>query len=359
MQAPRILVIQNKRIGDVLISSVIAANIKKVYPQASISYFVYDYTAGVLEGNPNIDRIIKADAKHLKKPGNLMATAVRIRKMKFDIIFDPYGKFQSRLICLLSTAKIRIGLKRANKKYILPVYTIEQEFLSATDLDCGKAILDRVKMVQNHFELADPDYRPKIFLDTQEKAYNRIDNLPKPVVMMGVLGSSLDKSLPIPYIVALIDKLTNREKGTVLFNYAPHQKQLIEEIYSKCTNKDRIHLEVYEDSIRGFARLMNRCDLLIANEGGSVHIAKALNKPTFTIYSPYIDKAHWASFEKDAIHHSIHLKEARPELFKNYDLQERREIMKNPTPWYQQLTPDLIADKLFPYLDSLNLEEKD
>jgi ADP-heptose:LPS heptosyltransferase len=44
----KILVIQNKRIGDVLIASLIAANIKKIIPNSRIDYFVYDYTTGVI-----------------------------------------------------------------------------------------------------------------------------------------------------------------------------------------------------------------------------------------------------------------------------------------------------------------------
>ena len=87
MQAPRILVIQNKRIGDVLISSVIAANIKKVYPGAHITYFVYDYCAGVLEGNPNIDHIWTVNAKKLKK-----ATDLGIKTITEDEWFTLIGR---------------------------------------------------------------------------------------------------------------------------------------------------------------------------------------------------------------------------------------------------------------------------
>ena len=54
------------------------------------------------------------------------------------------------------------------------------------------------------------------------------------------------------------------------------------------SNKRAIIFDIYESNIRGFISLMNQCELLIANEGGSVHIAKALDKPTFTIFSPYM-----------------------------------------------------------------------
>ena len=54
----KILIIQNKRIGDVLISSVIANNYKTKYPDSEIHLMAYDFTHGVIQNNPNIDKII-------------------------------------------------------------------------------------------------------------------------------------------------------------------------------------------------------------------------------------------------------------------------------------------------------------
>ena len=67
----KILVIQNKRIGDVLIASLIASNIKTVFPESEIHYFVYDYTSGVIENHDCIDKIIQINEKQLKKIPNL------------------------------------------------------------------------------------------------------------------------------------------------------------------------------------------------------------------------------------------------------------------------------------------------
>lgn len=356
MQAPRILVIQNKRIGDVLISSVIATNIKKVYPNAHVTYFVYDYCAGVLEGNPHIDRIWTVNAKSLKQIGNLWKVAQTVRRQQYDIIFDPYAKFQSRFICIRSKAKIRIGLKRPGKNYRLPYYTIEQEFMISTQAACGSAILDRVNMVADHFDLEEAETAPRLYLSQEEIDDLKAIDGPRPVIMMGVLGSALDKSLPLDYIVELIDRVMDHLPATVLFNYAPHQKEEAYGIYERCKYRDRIRMDLYADSIRGFVRLMSQCDLLIANEGGSVHIAKALDKPTFTIFSPYIDKQHWASFEDGKKHHSVHLREKRPELFEDYSLKERRAIKKDPTAMYRAFEPALILEDLIPYLENLKVD---
>ena len=54
----KILIIQNKRIGDVLIASVIANNFKRKYPNSEVHFMAYNYTIGVLEQNPNIAKTI-------------------------------------------------------------------------------------------------------------------------------------------------------------------------------------------------------------------------------------------------------------------------------------------------------------
>lgn len=346
----KILVIQNKRIGDVLIASILANNLKTIYPNSHISYFVYDYTAGVLEQNPNIDKIIQANDKELKKLSVLYKTIRQIRKEDYDIILDPYAKFQSRLICLFSGAPVRIGFKRANKKLKLPFYTQAVDFLDKATLTCGKAIEDRIHMLDQAFGLPNPDFRYRIFLTEAEQNYDRISAVKRPVVMLGVLGSTPNKSLPYEYTAALIDFIAESYDATLLFNYAPHQKEEAKKIFDLCKHQDSIKLDIYEDSIRGFIKLMNQCDVLVSNEGGSVHIAKALEKPTFTIYSPYIDKSHWNSFEDGIFHESVHLKEEKPELFEQYSREERKAIEKDPEQLYRDLTPEMILGKLKPFL---------
>lgn len=345
----KILVIQNKRIGDVLIASLIATNIKTVYPNSEIHYFVYDYTSGVIENHPCIDKIIRVQEKQLKKIPNLIKTTWNLSKEKYDIVFDPYAKFQSRFICLFSGAHIRIGFKKRLKDPLLPFYTHNINFLKEKTHICGKSIEDRVHLVHSVFPLKTPTYNPKIYLTENEKKYNKLNPYKKPVIMFGVLGSTPQKSMPSAYVIELIDHLTSNYDITILFNYAPHQKSEAQKIYNGCKNKNAIIFDIYEDSIRGFTALMSACHLLVSNEGGAVHIAKALNKPTFTIFSPYVLKSSWASFEDGVFHRSIHLLDEKPELF-SINRNNLKKIEENPRYLYNKLTPSLILDKLNPFL---------
>lgn len=346
----KILIIQNKRIGDVLISSVIANNIKKIFPESRVDFMAYDFTTGVIENNPNIDRIIPINEKELKKIPNLIRMIRKVRKERYDIIFDPYSKLQSRLICYFSKAAYRIGNKRKHKKLPLPFYSHPVNLLDEKTQNCGKAIEDRVNLITSVFSLKEPDFEPKITLTEEEKNYPKLKTYKYPVIMLGILGSTPQKSMPYEYIAEIVDYIVSTRNVHILFNYAPHQKAEANKIYELCKQKEQIILDIYEDSIRGFIRLMYACDLMVANEGGIVHIAKALNKPTFTIFSPYVNKDHWASFEDGKKHTSIHLLEEKPNLFDTFTFEERKKIEENPHDLYKQLTPEMIIPKLEKFL---------
>lgn len=348
----KILIIQNKRIGDVLISSVIANNFKKKYPDSIVHFMCYPFTQGVIENNKNIDEIISIEEKKIKNIFDFGKLILSVRKQKYDVIFDPYSKFQSRLICKFSNSPKTVGHKSRKKFGNLAYYTNPIEILKDKTNICGKAIEDRIHLLQQESTFLEIDYEPKIFLTTTEKQFKIPHKYQgKKIVMLGILGSTPNKSMPYEYIATIIDHIATTFDCYLLFNYAPHQHAEADKIYSICKNKSNIILDLYAPTIRDFAVLMNQCSVLVSNEGGTVHIAKALNKPTFTIFSPFVNKSHWASFEDGKMHHSIHLLEEKPELFNAYTFEERKRIEKNPQELYKELTPKMIIPILTKYLN--------
>lgn len=343
----KVLIIQNKRIGDVLISSVIANNFKAKNPSSEVHFMAYDFTHGVILNNPNIDKIITINDKELKKIAILFKLILKIRAEKYDIIFDPYSKTQSKLICKFSKAKLTIG-HRSRKKYgNWGYYTNPITISKEKTKICGKAIEDRIHLLNEAGNFEPIDYEPKIFLTEEEKNEDWLSNYNgKKVIVLGVLGSTPQKSMPYEYMAEIVDYITSNYNVNVLFNFAPHQKTEAQKIYDICQNKSSIILDIYANSIRDFIKLMNQCALLVSNEGGTVHIAKALKKPTFTIFSPYVNKDHWASFEDGKLHDSVHLLEMKPNLFDSFTFEERKKIEQNPCELYKQLTPKMILPQL-------------
>lgn len=347
----KILIIQNKRIGDVLISSVIANNYKAKYPDSEVHLMAYDYTHGVIQNNPNIDKIISINEKELKKIGNLAKMIIQVRSEKYDILFDPYSKLQSRLICKFGGIKQTVGHKSRKKIGNLGYYTHPVGILESKSHICGKAIEDRIHLLKQVDAFENIDYEPKIFLTEEEQQFRVPKKYQdKKIIMLGILGSTPQKSMPYEYIAQIVDHIATAFNCYLLFNYAPNQKVEADKIYDLCQNKSNIILDVYAPSIRDFAVLMNQCAVLVSNEGGTVHIAKAVNKPTFTIFSPYINKDDWSSFEDGKFHKSVHLLDFLPNAISELSYKQNKEIEKNPRELYLKLTPEMIIPELDVFL---------
>jgi len=55
---PRILVVALRRLGDVLFATPVIASLRAAFPQGTIDVLVFADTAGILEGNPDIDHVV-------------------------------------------------------------------------------------------------------------------------------------------------------------------------------------------------------------------------------------------------------------------------------------------------------------
>jgi heptosyltransferase-3 len=60
---PRILVVTLRRIGDVLLTTPLIRSLRRAWPDATIDVLVFAGTAGIVKGNPDIDRIIGMPAR--------------------------------------------------------------------------------------------------------------------------------------------------------------------------------------------------------------------------------------------------------------------------------------------------------
>jgi heptosyltransferase-2 len=192
---------------------------------------------------------------------------------------------------------------------------------------------------------------PKIYLSDKEineasrfLERKNVSQSPR-VVMISILGSELGKTYPFSYMALLLDEFTKVSQATLLFNYIPSQLAHVNAIYNLCNTKTKkqIRRDVYAPSLRSFLGVLSHCDALIGNEGGAVNMAKALQIPTFAIFSPWIKKENWNVSDNEKEHTSIHLKDYYPNRYSN---QNRKSLKKQTQELYHIFEPDLFLDKL-------------
>src|SRR5258708_505803 len=99
----KILIIQLKRAGDVILTTPCAALLKRRFPQARIDFLVEKAFAPLLEHNPEIDAVQLYDKNHVWN------TLRRIRSERYNCIFDFQTSPRSTVVVLASGAAHTAG----------------------------------------------------------------------------------------------------------------------------------------------------------------------------------------------------------------------------------------------------------
>lgn len=347
----RILVIQQKRIGDVLTSTIICNNLKSKYPDSVIDYMCYPNSVDVLKENPNIDNIIPLSNKVRKSIPSLFKFIFQIRRKKYNAVIDVYSKLETNLITLFSGAKYKVSY---HKWYTKIFYNYTYERFDAIESEHGLAIENRLLLLKPFISEKITNVKPKIFLKEAEiteakqllKSFN-VDS-ERPLIMFGILGSEVYKTYPLEGMAKIIDFTVAKTNATIIFNYVPFQKDLAFEVYNYCTEetKKNIVFDLYCTELRPFLALLSQCEMLIGNEGGAVNMAKALEVPTFSIFTPSVRKETWQIFENEAKNASIHLKDLKPEIYEQHTEQY---IKEHTFEYYAEYPLDLMLEKLEAY----------
>ncbi|TDE02401.1 glycosyltransferase family 9 protein [Flavobacterium hiemivividum] len=348
----KILVIQQKMIGDVLVSSIICNSLRLAYPNAQIDYLVYESTTAVLEGNPNIDTIIRFEEKHRKSKKELLKLALEIRANKYDLLIDAYSKLESWLIVLLSGAKRKISYKKKGRTFL---YTDNVPFEEFPKTNLGLAIERRLSLLEPLHLSVKIDPLPKLFVTPEENQHTltlfqkHALKKDRKTVMISLLGSENLKTYPLSYMTHIVDAIADNHDVNILFNYFPKQINDAKTVFNSCksSTQEKIYFDLLGSDLRAFIGVLNQCDIIVGNDGGAINMAKALGKPSFIIFSPWIEKKIWATLEDGIQHMSVHLNDYKPELL----AQKTEKELKQHTPaLYKEFEPNLFKDKLKSFL---------
>jgi len=348
----KILVIQQKMIGDVLVSSIICNNLRTAYPDAQIDYLVYSSTTPVLEGNSSIDNIILFEEKHRKSKKELLNLAFQIRREKYDLLIDAYSKLESWFLVLLSNAKRKISYKKPGRNFL---YTDNVPFEPFPKTNLGLAIERRLSLLEPLNLKIKIDPIPKLFVSDKENQEaiaifeKHLVRKDRKTVMISLLGSEKLKTYPLDFMAKVIDYVADNADVNILFNYFPKQLEDAKTVFNACkpSTQEKIYFDLLGGDLRSFIGIVNQCDFIIGNDGGAINMAKALEKPSFIIFSPWIEKKIWATFE-DGIHHlSVHLKDYRPDLFEN---KTEKMLKKDALSLYKEFKPEFFAAKIESFL---------
>lgn len=293
----KILVIQLKQIGDVLLSSPICNTLKKSYPTYQIDYIIYDYTYGVVENNPNIDNIIKITKKERESKIEFLKFLMKLDK--YDICINVQGKLEGALISLFSRAKERISWDKKGWNLIYNKPVKAHDVINITGIgntiDHRLALLTPLNNIQYDREL-------RIWIkeeekkELREKLFDAGIDLSKSIISFGVTSRREFRIWPKERFAKLIDFLYEKYEIQAILFYAPEDKKYNSEekycndVKALIKNKNAVFTNINTKSVRELIVLLSISDMYIGNDNGPRHFSQAIDTPSFAIFTTLNNK---------------------------------------------------------------------
>ncbi len=271
----RVLICRPDRIGDVVLSTPIARELKKKYPESFIAVLLRAYTKDIYVNNPYVDEIIVYDES--------LAPSTYIKKIweySFTHAFMLLPQEKLNWILFCSGIKYRIGVGYKFYQFITNTKSVYRYKYNPLRHEADYC-LDMVRKLG----IKPESIFPEIFLTDGEK--EEASKLKKEIclndeVLIGVnstSGKSAPNISPLEYR-KLVELLLNTEgiKPVITDLNPPDELKNIKEImYPNISNTLR-------KSLITFYAL----DLLISASTGPMHICAALNIKTLTLFSRLI-----------------------------------------------------------------------
>lgn len=289
--AERILVIQFRMIGDVLLNTPLVRALRQHYPQSRIVYCTEPIPAGVLKGNPMIDEIMLHP-----RPATLREELRFIRSVRqrgFDVVIDVMGNPRSALLSLLSGARLRIAFARwprslcynslVEHRSELNEYTVEKRLRLLEPLGIHASDLSTF-MTYGYEERKTVDF----FLG--ENGVKSGDLL----ICIDPTSHVSTRQWPAEFFGDLADLLDEKLGARVCLLWGPGEKEYVAAIAGTTRSKPLLN-PPWE--LSHIAALLNRADLFVGCDSAPGHIAVSQDTPTVTLFGAQ-NSANWRPAER-------------------------------------------------------------
>jgi heptosyltransferase-3 len=278
----RILIIQLRRIGDVLMCTPAIRALRKMFPESFISFLTEIESEAVVRLNPYLDDRIILDKKRYGNFFYLLKIVRDLRKKKFDLAIDFFGTPRSSYFTFFSGARYRLGFDLPYRKVLYNLSTPRgtgMEYAALSRLNALKIIGVQSDDCKLDFFLSD---EARQFADSffQKEGLN-CDDL---IISVSPTSRRRFNFYSLERYAQICDWLIQEYSAKIILVWGPGEEGFVKEINSRMKNKPFI--SPLTPTLMELGAILERCNLHIGNDNGIKHIATTVGKPTFTIYGP-------------------------------------------------------------------------
>ena len=274
----KILIIKFGGIGDILLSTPVLPNLKAYFPDAEINFLTLRHSRDILIDNPYLTRAFTYDPTEDKS----WCLIKNIRSQKYDLVIDLFGNPRTAFITFMSGAKYRFGFKFRGRDY---AYNIKMDGRGGLvhnvefNLDSLRAL--NIPIVSKKLTLP-VNIVHEEFADEFIKSVNLEG---KKIIGISKTGGWESKRYKKEDYVKLIDRLNEMYDVDFLLFWGNQKERENCQFIKDSIIKKNAHL-IPDSPIRYLGAIIKRCNIVIGNDSGPLHIAVAMGVPTLGIYGP-------------------------------------------------------------------------
>jgi heptosyltransferase-1 len=277
----KVLIIKPSAIGDVVHALPVLGLMRRAWPGAKISWLVASSCAGLLEGHPMLEEVIRFERGRFGESWRNPAAAIglwrfgrELRERKFDLVVDLQGLFRSGWLSGRTKAPVRVGFENARelgwmfytdrvKVASREVHAVERYLDVAEALGCGRGPVEFVFAT---------DEGDRAWVREKVGSVGRYA-----VVLPGTNWAT--KRWPVEHFAGVVKPLRER-MGLASVTAGSKDEVALGEAVGATVNL------AGKTTLRQLVALIEGAELVIANDSGPMHIAAALGKPLVAMYGP-------------------------------------------------------------------------
>lgn len=282
----KILIVNVNWVGDVIFSTPFIRAVREAYPESHIACLLHPRCAEVLEGNPRLNELIIYDEefRHRSLFGKLKLVS-HLKTKRFDIAFILHRSFTKALITALAGIRERVGYATKGRGFVLTKIVEEPS-------DQPHKV-EYFLNIARSFGITPGDRSYEFFIKDSDRTFikgylskNNIDDKDLLVVICPG-GNWNPKRWPKENFARLSDMLIERYGAKIVISGAAKDANLADEIKGMMrTSSPAIIVSCGKTTLKGLGALLERANLVIANDTGPMHIAVAMKTKVIALFGP-------------------------------------------------------------------------
>ena len=288
-----ILLIRFSSLGDLVLTTPIYRELRKVYPDSRLTLLTSEGFGRVLENNPHLDEIIYHHRKETRI--DLKELINQLRLQKFDLIYDIHNSLRSRWIGW--------QLKRHAPK---PEHWLIEKRTLARELQIrfrwgqffnGKSQREQwLEPLQRH-HTGTLSTKTELFPSVADKNYvkawlNQNDLQDKPFICIGASASFPLKCWPLQNFKQLVENIIQSGVSVVLVG--ANGEIETEELAEYFRGSQNVFCAAGIFTILQSAALLEMANAVVANDTSIIHLAEAMRTPSIALFGPTVKEFGYA-----------------------------------------------------------------